>query len=286
MKDTTTEIESRVSRIVGHRLKIHPIIFERDHVNVQSDVQDKPIDNWHQDSTPFVLVTILTQHADDSGGSLLVRARQEDGNILRAKLKYPGQAILMQGSHIWHCAQESAKGKRLTMVTSFYVDETKVYDSTSIRIALQYSPPLATLTQFVNHVLRRLVRCTRELGARVEKGDANPAPLLTVIRSETQKMLKSSLEIANLLSRGQRLQPGKKIESLDITSIPLTCLASSAWVMTKALAMFDEDTLTIETANLLISRAEHAEKKFMRAISSVHLRRDGNTGDVALVSSL
>ena len=62
----------------------------------------------------------------------------------------------MQGSHIWHMAQQSEVGERFTLVTSFYCDDPLVYDMTCIHAALQYSSPVRTVDEFLSHALTRL----------------------------------------------------------------------------------------------------------------------------------
>ena len=53
-------LEQIVSGLVGVPMRMHPSHLETAHINVQKDVQDGPVDKWHHDSTPFVLVTLLT----------------------------------------------------------------------------------------------------------------------------------------------------------------------------------------------------------------------------------
>ena len=91
-----TKLERIASAFAGARMKMFPVTYETSHVNVQLEPQDKPVDKRHQDSTPFVLVTILTEHSKDSGGHLLVK-RGGNTKDYRCKLKTPGEAIFMQG---------------------------------------------------------------------------------------------------------------------------------------------------------------------------------------------
>ena len=61
----------------------------------------------------------------------------------------------MQGSHIWHMAEQSEIGERLTLVTSFYVDDPFVYDSSSMQ-GLTFVDA-STIKDYVTHVLKRLM---------------------------------------------------------------------------------------------------------------------------------
>ena len=96
-KERRTELERIVSAFTGQNMKMVPITYEHSHTNVQREPQDKPVDNWHQDSMPYVMVTILTEHSKDPGGSLLVKKEGEFGKEYRCKLKTPGEAVFMQG---------------------------------------------------------------------------------------------------------------------------------------------------------------------------------------------
>eukprot|EP01045_Picozoa_sp_COSAG04_P013391 COSAG04_NODE_948_length_9222_cov_3.318097_5_plen_167_part_00 len=111
----------------------------------------------HDDSTPFVLVTVLTDHQADPGGALLV-ARPAGQEPLRLKLRRPGEAILMQGSQLRHCAQQSLTGERLTVVTSFVPAEPHLRDTTSMRVGVLFSPPGSAVTQYTRHMHSRLRR--------------------------------------------------------------------------------------------------------------------------------
>ena len=166
-------------------------------MNVQRKAQSQPVDNWHEDSMPFVLVTLLTNHEDDPGGALLVQrddgnaasrdhgdhgdhgdlsklgdlgGNHQNENVFTCKLRLPGEAVLMQGSQLRHCAQQSQTGARLTMVTCFVPATGRYVDSSSIRIAVLYSPPGEAARQFGAHVCERTARNARKilsiLGAR------------------------------------------------------------------------------------------------------------------------
>ena len=148
-----TDLERIASTLVGTRMLLHGMRHEWAHVNVQRSAE-RAVDDWHQDSMPFVLVSVLTNHEQDQGGSLIVR--RSGGSEFKCKLRRPGESILMQGSHIWHKAEPSMTGERLTLVTSFVVESLEVYDTSSIRLAVQYTPPHECIHQFLNHALKRI----------------------------------------------------------------------------------------------------------------------------------
>ena len=208
-------LELVASKLVGIPLKLHNMNYEWAHINVQRTVQSNPVDNWHQDSMPYVLVTVLTNHVEDEGGSLVVRPIVHDEieysnnnsnsnsnsnsisnekpfhelpkNLLMCKLKYPGESVLVQGSQIWHKAEPSQIGERLTMVTSFVPESCYVYDSSSIRIAVQYTPPSKCIHQFLNHVMLRL--------KRVQKNDESDT-----VTKEIVKVITAMKEIQKIIS--------------------------------------------------------------------------------------
>ena len=149
------DLERIASTLVGTRMLLHGMRHEWAHVNVQRSAE-RAVDDWHQDSMPFVLVTVLTNHEQDQGGSLIVRRSGGSRSEFKCKLRRPGESILMQGSHIWHKAEPSMTGERLTLVTSFVVESLEVYDTSSIRLAVQYTPPHECIHQFLNHALKRI----------------------------------------------------------------------------------------------------------------------------------
>lgn len=164
----TDQLEAMASRIVGGGLRLRVLKAATDmaHLNIQRTVQQRPVDNWHQDSAPFVVVTVLTNHTEDPGGELLVRKKDENDSVHRCKLSIPGQAIFMQGSQIWHMAQQSELGKRMTLVTCFYVEDAMVYDSSSLRAPLGYSPPAEVAMEYLVHALRRFMK-NAEISKRI-----------------------------------------------------------------------------------------------------------------------
>jgi len=204
------QLEAMASRLVGGglRMRILESKAEKAHLNVQRHVQSNPVDNWHQDSTPYVLVTILTNHTDDAGGHLMVRHGGEHDSDYQWKLRVPGQAVLMQGSQIWHMAQQSEIGKRLTLVTSFYVDDPLVFDPTSLRVAFEYSPPTTVTIEYLQHALRRLINNS---GASTQLSRVAPASALEVNRIMTYEITKLVQEYENgfdLIPESRQKSPG------------------------------------------------------------------------------
>lgn len=130
-------LEDLLSTIAGARLRIHPMGLEHAHVNLQSR-RDAPVDDWHIDYVPFVCVFMIA--CDDGQGGAL-RTRHHGAYTLR-----PGEAVLLQGSHVEHRADAATNGERITLVTSLVPADPWYRDVTRVRRgALPYSPdePLA-----------------------------------------------------------------------------------------------------------------------------------------------
>ena len=154
IRSVKNNLEKNMSEIVKLPMKLQlPIDYA--HINVQKNKQERAVDDWHFDSTPFVLVTILTDHQTDPGANLLVK---KGSNTLNCKLKTPGEACLMQGNQIFHCAQQSLIGERISMVTSFYVDSPYIYDCSTLLTPIQYSFFDNCIEEYITHYLNRLIK--------------------------------------------------------------------------------------------------------------------------------
>ena len=83
------------------------------------------------------------------------------------------------------------------MVTAFYVDSPSVYDSTSMRIAMLYSPPTDCIYQYTRHLMARL---SKNASAIVEALRANKdiARAWTVLHLEVVKLQREYVEISQL----------------------------------------------------------------------------------------
>ena len=136
----TPALESVVSKIAGVKLKAHPIVIERAHVNFQnvSGKQDafasdrKGVDDWHYDYMPFVFIIMIHKSADAEGGRL-----HTDYDTVSLR---PGEGVLLQGSHVKHFAEKATSGNRITMVVSFMMDTLELKDTTRI---LAGQPPFS-----------------------------------------------------------------------------------------------------------------------------------------------
>jgi len=123
-----------LSQCAGIALGPHDMGMNLSQINF-GEIGGGPVNQWHMDSVPYVMVILLSDAADMVGGELLV-ARVGDGQkaieMIRAEtidpklidcVNYPGAgyAIFMQGAKIAHAvtAVQEAKERRLTCVNSY-----------------------------------------------------------------------------------------------------------------------------------------------------------------------
>jgi len=180
------QLESIASKLVGMPMRLQ-LRVDYSHINIQRDVQSNLIDDWHFDSTPFVLVTILTDHVQDPGANLIVSQNNKE---ITYKLEKPGQACLMQGNQVYHCAQQSLIGERMSMVTSFYIDSPLIYDCSSLKTPITYSDFNSCVDQYLNHFLIRLRKICK---ANVNKGDNRN----NIVKCELDKFITDSNLLKN-----------------------------------------------------------------------------------------
>lgn len=134
------EVLAAVSKVAGLDLVVC-MDFEIGHINLssntraerdeQADGQEpvtgsladtaekaKPIVDWHTDSYPFVVVTMLSDCTDMLGGETVLR--KGDGDTLKLRGPQMGYSVLLQGRYIKHKALRAyGSTERITAVTSF-----------------------------------------------------------------------------------------------------------------------------------------------------------------------
>ena len=163
---------SLLSQIAG--VNLVPSSFETawGHANIGAIGSDQPVDQWHIDSVPFVLVILLSDMSDAIGGDLEVvrRAPYQDAfkrieetynnvpreELLVAKYANPGCAILMQGSHMVHHVTPvvSAKERRITVINSYQCSDPSYPDDTRLDF-FKYEPETAYF-QYARHRALRI----------------------------------------------------------------------------------------------------------------------------------
>ena len=112
------EILTHLSQCAGEVLTPHGMSTNLAQINF-GEVGGGPVNQWHIDSVPYVMVILLSDATDMVGGELLVARLGDPREAIRKiqadevdkslidKVNYPGAgyAILMQGSHIAHAGE-------------------------------------------------------------------------------------------------------------------------------------------------------------------------------------
>ncbi|WP_461535625.1 hypothetical protein [Spongorhabdus nitratireducens] len=125
-----SELRQIVSELAGVPLKAHTMPIEQAHINLQIEADRKEhhhrevIDNWHYDYVPFVLICMISRHSEARGGKICTSSREFE--------LQPGEAVLMQGSHVRHMAEKSSDNHRVTLVVSFVPDSIDHVDMTRV----------------------------------------------------------------------------------------------------------------------------------------------------------
>jgi len=145
-----------LSRFAGQKLLPHYLGMNYSHTNFGrlpkpgTLLNEIPVDQWHTDSVPFVLIIILSDLSGMVGGELqcirrkgraagfeLIERTQnhvDAADLLNVSYEKKGYALFMQGSEIVHhvTSVQSAIEPRITMVNSYmpancFADDRTVY---------------------------------------------------------------------------------------------------------------------------------------------------------------
>lgn len=150
------------SDIVGVPLTAHPMVIEHCHVNLQGR-DDRPVDDWHQDYVPFVLVCVIAREGGPAAGEAGSGRLVTKGGAFALE---PGDAVVLQGSHVWHMAERVAGGDRITAVLSLapasleHVDGSRLFHGRA-----PYDPAEPIFEQFVAYRRANLRALARRVAA-------------------------------------------------------------------------------------------------------------------------
>ncbi|RTE72560.1 hypothetical protein BHE90_013026 [Fusarium euwallaceae] len=99
--------------------------------SLQSSQYDSiPIDSWHKDQTPVVLVLMLNDTSTMIGGETAVKTG--DGTIIKTRGGAIGGAVMMAGGHLEHAALRAENcSERLSLVNSYVYADPDADDSSS-----------------------------------------------------------------------------------------------------------------------------------------------------------
>ena len=129
------EVLDFLSRMSGEPMHPHDMSMNIAQINFGEIGDGRPVDKWHLDSVPYVMVVLLSDATDMQGGELKVARLADPHAALRhvqqntmdprfvdtVSYPGPGHAIFMQGSRIAHGVSpvKFAREPRLTLVNSY-----------------------------------------------------------------------------------------------------------------------------------------------------------------------
>jgi hypothetical protein len=144
------EVVAHLSRLAGMPLIPHYFHGSYAHTNLSSDPSaNKPVDSWHVDSCPFVLIVVCSNMDGMEGGTLQVVKRQgqkaavdlvksTDNNVrgddmMVAEYVQAGYGIFMQGSDLLHRVTPVTKAReaRISVVNSYMPANVFTIDRTA-----------------------------------------------------------------------------------------------------------------------------------------------------------
>jgi hypothetical protein len=131
----STEILRLVSNLAGCEVIFHPMKIHQLHIDLIPTSTMKPVDRWHCDTTPFVLIIFCTDPNAYMGGELqYFDGTREEGTALLASngdlptdrvvsvgRQEKGYGVLLQGWRVFHRESPVLFGdSRTTIAYSFY----------------------------------------------------------------------------------------------------------------------------------------------------------------------
>jgi len=152
------EIFTHMEKMSRTPLNPHGVLMHAAQINFgvgkANGGSDKPVDAWHLDSVPYVLIVLLSDPEDFEGGETKVaRYRNVDDGLsdirngaipsdLVETLKLPGAgyAMFMQGAKVPHAVMPVTQGLRLSLVNSYMSRDVFEEDRTSYRLSKIQDP--------------------------------------------------------------------------------------------------------------------------------------------------
>ncbi|KAF5002991.1 hypothetical protein FDECE_10465 [Fusarium decemcellulare] len=122
-------------------------IDEKKYIKPVAQVENKndAIVSWHNDSYPFVCVTMLSDCTNMVGGETALKT--SDGNVIKVRGPQMGYAVLLQGRYIDHQALRALGGsERVSMVTSFRARSPMIRDDTVLKLVR----PISNIDELYN----------------------------------------------------------------------------------------------------------------------------------------
>lgn len=204
-----------LSKLAGLQLIPHTYVSSYSHCNIGAVGDNVPVDQWHADSVPFVLVILMSDLGPSAqGGELQVikMPREESFRVLTetsgnipneflVNVKYPGVgwALFMQGSHMVHHVTPVKNGAcpRITVVNSYMPLNANVLDET--RLAIFKNEPE---TCYYEYAVHKAWRATNQLQQFLHRTQS----------TDPETLSKELKKITNELDEGIEVLTGKKFD--------------------------------------------------------------------------
>lgn len=131
-----------------------------------------PIVGWHQDSFPFVLVLMLSDTTNMTGGETAIRTG--NGDIMKVSGPKKGWGVVLQGRHINHIALPTFGGaERVTLVTSFRCKDHNLQDDSGLMTVRPVSHPDVLFPQWCKYRLDILHKRCEDLLLKIYAGSVD-----------------------------------------------------------------------------------------------------------------
>lgn len=103
-----------------------------------SEYDGVPIDGWHRDQTPVVLVLMLSDTSTMAGGETAVR--MGNGNVINAAGAGMGAGVMMAGAYLEHAALRASNClERVSMVNSYNFADPNADDTGTSLASVHYT---------------------------------------------------------------------------------------------------------------------------------------------------
>lgn len=206
-----------LSQCAGEALTPHAMSMNLAQINF-GEIGGGPVNQWHIDSVPYVMVILLSDATDMVGGELLVarlgdpkeairriRAEEIDPQLID-KVNYPGPgyAIFMQGSQIAHAVTPvtHAKERRLTCINSYQTLNPFCQDHTVYKTFTTMdgdAPPY----EFARHVAWRVQGQLDYLMNKVVNGSSGHEELEAILDKAASELSRAKLLITGKIEDEQ-----------------------------------------------------------------------------------
>ena len=161
-----------------------------------SEYDGAMIDSWHKDTTPVVLVLMLSDTSTMVGGETAIRTG--DGRVIKARGANIGGAVMMAGAYLEHAALRASNcAERLSLVNSYGYANPDADDSgTTLRsVNLGFDNLSYVKNSFMELKLQRLRdRCNVAIERVRESRENGDAPT----REECEEWVRDQIRLLKM----------------------------------------------------------------------------------------